>query len=494
MFRRINLTAVFLISAALSMGCGGGGGAAGSGAATNVVATAQLATQNAPALVDGAATIDLVKTWNQWVQSGYRRDGTLNIYWQKDWGNMAMNTSIATRDLSNQRTTLTVTHALHGAHTGDQVTWSNLSSSTLHGLPKTAFEKTHTVTYLDDNSYTITVAGVATGLTPANFTVKPVFKYQECTGTQRVLQGPGAATTPGTFFNGFEALKSLSTNSSQLNNCSPAQSSLTSEKYFKSVATGLMTYLGEEIDNGPSTLVDTFVLPTGLFKSGDQGSVGSMVTYTNRSRAQIDSRTQLSYRVLKHTTSSVFLTLISEIKEDSGLLRATQTDLYGVNPATTGNDYVLMRSTVVYNNARKTEVVIDYSANFTEINPPRQGGAGALNAAAVADQPWTWFAIDVTPYLFGGEMQIVVQLGGGNMDANIELTASPPDTPIGPPVGTLSPRVQAMGVTPGSKTTLTYKLTNNLNGTYYLGVQGANAKTPDASNTFLFDAWIKDTP
>lgn len=479
---------VLLFGLASLVACGGGAAGAGSGSTSST--TLGDTASNSTSLVEGSDSIDFVKTWNQWVSLGYKRNGNLRIYWSKDWGVIPLASEIVSVDTAKAQSLVRINHTQHGAQTGDHVSLSGLANP-IHGAEKTWFETEHRVTYVDDDHYLIAIPKLLTVGDIASFSAKMTFKYLECVGTQLLEQGPARTEEPPIMFKGIEASRSMSISTTNLQSCSPEQSSFTTYKYFDHNNTALKVPLGQDISGGVYSVVDTFALPKSALKSGDKGLIGSLTNYGDRTRQQLEGTTQMSYEVQPHTAQSVFLLLRSETIDSSGFMRAITNDLYGKSPSGSGSDYSLIRSTVSYNNARKTEVVIDYTANLTKLEPTTQSGSGTLNGVKPGTQKWRFFAIDVEPFKFGGNLKVEINLGAGQSGASYDLfvTSSPPVAADGRPLGSLA---YAYDVAPGSKTTLTYSFSDNRIKTYFLGIQGSWSSPTTATNTYSFKAEVKE--
>lgn len=481
---------VFFLSLISLVACGGGGAGPGAGSSNGNLVDLANSASDPNSLPQGSDSLNLVETWNQWVTLGYRRDGHLRIYWTKDWGVIPLSSERVSIDPDNGRTNLRITHPQHGAKTGDRVTLSNLSK-TLHGGEKTWFETSHRITVLDEDHYLLTIPNVLPTGGQTSFTAKALVKYLECVGTQQLQQGPARTENPTITFRGQEASRALSIATTQLQSCSPAESSFTTHKYFDPYDFGLKAFLGQAIEGGLYTAVDSFSLPNSAVQSGDKGTISTATNYLDRTRRQVDSTTRTSYEIQRHTAQSVFLELKSETLENNGFLRSTTRDLYGKVPSSSGSDYSLLRSTVSYNNARKTEVVIDYTANLTQLEPSYQSGSGTLNGVPFGTQQWRFFAIDVEPFKFGGSIEVEITLGSGTSGASYDLfdTSTPSLTAEGRPLGSLA---NAYDVSPGSKTTLTYNFSNSRIKTYFLGVEGNWGSPSSATNTYSFEVWVRE--
>lgn len=481
----------FLLPLFSLMACGGGGtgtGAASSG--KNLVDLANLASDTNNLAKGSDNSINLVNTWNQWATLGYKRDGNLRIYWTKDWGVIPLTSELLSVDTANGRTNLRVTHIQHGAQTGDRVFLSNLSKP-LHGGDKTWFETSHIITYLDADHYLLTIPTVLTLSEQTAFSARTSFKYLECVGTQLLEQGPARTLTPPITFRGIKASSAVNFTTTKLQSCSPAESSFTTYKYFNAENSSFKALLGQDIDGGIFSVLDSFTLPNMAVQSGSKGTIGFSTNYSDRSRSQIDSTTRMTYEVQRHTAQSVFWELKSETFDNNGFLRSTTRDLYGKVPSSSGSDYSLLRSTVSYNNVRKTEVVVDYTANLTELEPSYQSGSGTLTGVKPGTQQWRFFAIDVEPFKFGGSIKVEINLGSGLSGASYDLfgTSTPSTTADGRPLGSLA---NAYDVPPGSKTTLTYNFSNNKTPSYFLGIQGNWYSPSSATNTYSFEVWVTE--
>ncbi len=487
MFMRKTFFPIFWVLSLIS--CGGGTGGTGPAPVSDSTILTSSA-QNQASLVEGSDTINMPKTWNQWVTSGYKKNGTLHIYWYKDWGTVSLKSELLSTDTVNAQTTLLINHPQHGARNGDSVTLSNVSS-TPHGLAKSWIQSTHTITYKDDNAYLITIPTLVAGTDQASFTAELVFKYLECVGTQLLEQGPARTEEPALMFRGIKASRAMSITTTKLQSCSPTESSYTTYKYFSDTNSTLKGLLGQDVTDGIFSVVSSFNLPPDNVKSGDKGVIGSLTNYSDRTLQKIDGTTRLSYEILRQTAQSVLLVLKSEALESNGFTRLVTNDLYGKSLSATGSDYNLLRSTISYNNARKTEVVIDYIANLTQIEPSYQSGSGSLQGGTPGTQQWRFFPIDVSAFKFGGTLEIEISLGSGQSAASYDLfvTSSPPVTAEGRPIGSL---VNAYDVAPGSKTTLKYNFSNNKIKYYFLGVQGNLGSPSSATNTYSFESWVKE--
>lgn len=483
---RFSIFYFFLFALSSLVACGGGATGAGQGPSSNTLSLDSTA--NANSLVAGGDTIDLIKTWNQWASLGYKRDANLRIYWTKDWGVLQLVSEIVSVDLVNGHSNLRIQHAQHGAQKGDQVILSNLSES-IHGENKSSFETTHRITYLDDDHYQIVIPNLLTEGDRASFSAKIGFRYLECTGTQLLEQGPARTLTPPTYFNGVEARRAMSIATTKLQYCSPNESSFSTYKYFQNNIAGIQAPLGQEIIGGTFSQVDSFELPNHELRSGDKGDIGLMTHFRDRKRLEVEGTTRISYEIQRHTAQSVFLVLKSEHIESGGFVRSITKDYYGKSPTGSESDYSLMRSIVSYNNARKNEVVLDYTENITQLVPSYQSGSGSLNGVTPGTQKWRFFAIDVEPFKFGGTIRVEISLGSGQSGASYDLfdTSTPFITADGRPLGSLA---NAYDFPPGTKSTLTYNFSNNKTKTYFLGIQGNWGSPSSATNTYTFETWI----
>lgn len=480
---------VFLLGLASLVACGGGTTGSGQGPANNSLEDLDA---NPDSLAEGGDRLDFIKTWNQWATSGYKRDAQVRVYESKDWGVLALASEMVSVDTATGQSTLKITHAQHGAQTGDQVFLSKLSQP-IHGEAKSWFETAHRITSVDDDHYLIVIPTSLKVGERALFNAKTVYKYLTCVGTQRLEQGPARTETPPVFFKGVEASRAISIATTRLQSCSPNESSFTTYKYFDSnnINNVVKAPLGQDIIGGTFSVVDSFTLPNSDLKSGDKGVIGLMTNFSDRTRQLREGTTRISYEVQRHTAQSVFLVIKSESIDISGFVRSITNDVYGKNPSGSESDYSLMRSTVSYNNARKTEVVMDYTANLTQLEPSYRSGSGSLVGGTPGTQQWKFFAIDVAPFKLGGTIKIEISLGPGPSGASYDLfgTSSPSVTADGRPLGSLA---NAYDVTPGTKTTLTYNFSSNKIKTYFLGIQGNWGSPSTTTNTYSFEAWVTE--
>ena len=330
--------------------------------------------------------------------------------------------------------------------------------------------------------------------------------HLECKGRQTYEQGParvetiwnpqGVSSVTPLLFNRQPASRALSITTTTLDACAPRESIFTAYKYFKYLKpgdSGLRGLLGQDIWDGTYSVVDSFSFPSGASPAAVEGQVGEIVNYSNATRSQLQSTTRMSFALQRNPDATTFLLLRSDTSEN-GIVRVSNTDLFGQTTALTANggaDYTLLRSTVNYNNVRKTEVIIDYTAGSTELKPSSSSGAGALSGAGGKNARWQFYPVDVALFRFGGTLEVDLTLGGGPSAASYGLFPSA-NASVDSQGRTLGAVVAADNAAPGSTTKLKYTFTDPRVKTYYVGVQGSWKSPTTASNTYSFQASVKE--
>jgi hypothetical protein len=238
---------------------------------------------------------------------------------------------------------------------------TGLSKDTVD-IPFTYLNTTFEITGKDANAYYITVPYATAKRDTVLVNANLYYKLNECKGVQTVVQSPAVATTPPTFFDGFEARVAKYTVQNSVSGCSPPERSFTTYKYFaisnpKYGATLNYPFIGQRVEGGDFYSLDkTFDLPSGNVQSGQSGSIGTMKIYQSSNKMVWLGTAYLTYQILSHTANSVFIVITTTTYNDVNNLLSTMTEVYGKD---TGTDYKLIRTTVKYNNPRRNEVVIE---------------------------------------------------------------------------------------------------------------------------------------
>ena len=357
---------VFLSMLALAS-CGGGASSGKTGPEGNanllIALDASLAVSPAIQLPEGTDTISMASFWEQQVNNGFSRVGFLKGYAYQDFQNLNLVASANGNTSDGKSTVLLITHPDHNAQTGDIVKLTGVSKD-LFGIPFAYLNGTFEITRRDANAYLNTVPYASSRRETSLMSANLYYKLKECEGVQTVTQTPAVATTPATFFDGFEARVAKQTVENSLTNCSPALRNFTTYKYYaitnpKFGATLLYPFIGQRVDGGDFASLDkTFDLPAGPVKSGQKGSIGTMKFYTTSNNTVLVGTALLSYEILKYTTNAVFISMLTLTYNDNNSLVSTMTEVYARDPAG-DKDYKLIRTTVKYNNPRRNELVIE---------------------------------------------------------------------------------------------------------------------------------------
>jgi hypothetical protein len=137
--------------------------------------------------------------WNWITVSGYNLMGlgtNLKFYIQNSAGGsfyditpLASTATVASNAFTtvNSSTTVTVNDTAHGATNGDFVTISGVGGA-INGIPASALNKEFRLTYVDSNTYTITVSSPATS---SGTTGSATFAYQIPTGAETYVTQTG---------------------------------------------------------------------------------------------------------------------------------------------------------------------------------------------------------------------------------------------------------------------------------------------------------------
>ena len=473
--------------------CGGGSSSSGSAAEMGAVIDGSGAP---PAqTTESADIVNLAQLWDDQIRNGFQRAGDITTYWSKTFSNQSLAIEFVGLNADNTATLLRITHPGHGAKVGDGVSLSGIGQA-LKDLPKDRINQRFTILASTENTYLIAVPQVSSGTGSVSVSAQVSYRYQECTGRQEVRQDPATWLNPPPRVNNTLALRATHVADTVLKDCSPSSSRFTTYKYFADLGpqvNGVMQYplLGQEVVNGDySTVEGTFNLPSGDLRSGQSGTLATLQSFTDRTRNIKNGRTQLAYRVLPHTSSSVFLELVATTYDSNQRESVRVTDYYGKDPAAADGRYGLIGSHVVYNNLRRNEVVLNYTRSGIEKEPARYSGQGNIQGTPPGTQNWQFFPIDVTDFPAGGEITIIIRLGQGASSASYDLfdNNTPALTADGRPRDSLA---NAYDVPPGSVTTLRYRFPAGGTRIYYLGIEGNwFSKTTDV-NTFTYDVWVQ---
>jgi hypothetical protein len=126
-----------------------------------------------------------------------------------------------------------------------------------------------------------------------------------CSGTVSVVSGP--ATTAATF-EGTPALSSTSVVTMTFSNCTPASTTATTMAYFNS------NYLplASSASNGSySVYSQPLNIPTSI-TVGSSGVIGTLLHYTDSSKATPDGRTDISFVIEANTANTAIINKISK--------------------------------------------------------------------------------------------------------------------------------------------------------------------------------------
>jgi len=345
--------------------CGGGATSGETGATGNTkilsAIDASISTENQTTLTEGKDSISLGSFWEKQVINGFTRVGKLKGYAYVDYRNLEIKAATVSNTPDGKGTVLLVTHPDHNAQTGDQVTLTGLSKDQ-GGIPFVYFNSTFEITGRDANAYYISVPYATNKRDSFALNVNLYYKIKECEGVQTVVQTPALATSPATFFDGFEARVAKHTVENTLYGCSPPAKSFTTYKYFaisnpKYGATLNYPFIGQRVDGGDFYSLDkTFDLPLSNVQSGQSGNIGIMSIYQSSNKTVWLGTAYLTYQIRSHTANSVFIEMTTTTYNDINNLISTMTEVYGKDG---GTDYKLIRTTVKYNNPRRNEVVIE---------------------------------------------------------------------------------------------------------------------------------------
>ena len=314
-------------------------------------------------LPEGSDAISMASFWEKQTLTGFSKVGFLKGYAYQDFPNLTITASATGNTSDGKSTVFLITHPEHNAQTGDIVTVTGLSKD-LFGIPFKYLNSTFEISRRDANAYFVTIPYLSKSRETFSFNANLYYKLKECEGVQTVKQTPAVTTSPATFFDGLEARVATNTVENSVTNCSPTLRSFTTYKYFainnpKYGASLRYPFIGQKVDGGDfATLDKTFDLPTSAVQSGDKGSIGVMKFYKSSAKTVFLGSSLLSFEILKYTTNSVFISILTVTYNDNNSLVSTMTEVYGRDP-TVDKDYKLIRTTVKYNNPRRNEVVIE---------------------------------------------------------------------------------------------------------------------------------------
>lgn len=342
--------------ALLVSACGGGGAASGGG----VPSSADLQNLSDKInLTDGSSAdnLSLKALFVEQAKNGFSKSAPASVYWTRK---VTLSSPFSTRVENNANgvTKVTVQDPGHGAHTGDTVTISNTTAA-VNGLPAENLNNTFTITYISVDSYSITVPGSATG-NGAALAASAVLTYRllECSGPysyeQTPVKFPDSEKELAVMFERQSVGYAVFTVTSELNGCSPGSAKVVTTRYFDHD----YKWLGEYVTDQDYSVVDgELALPDTALKSGDSGFLGTVRTYTSKTRQTYMGKADLSYEVRPDTGSSVFILVTQKLYDAYDQLRLRETTVYG-RSSDASKGYLLLRIEVLYNNSRQTEIVI----------------------------------------------------------------------------------------------------------------------------------------
>jgi hypothetical protein len=163
---------------------------------------------------------------------------------------------------------------------------------------------------------------------------------------------------------GYEVRVAKYTVENSFTGCSPPAAIFTTYKDFavNNPRPGFVLkypLLGQRLVGGDFGSTDkTFDLPSTPLKSGDKGTIAAMKFYKSSNKVFATGSASLTYEILKHTSSSVFIVISTDSYNDNNNLLSKITEVYGRDPLL-DKEYKLIRTTVKYNNPRKNEVIIE---------------------------------------------------------------------------------------------------------------------------------------
>ena len=348
--------------------CGGNASSGPKGSAENIsileVLNSSTSTTTSPiSLPSGTDSISMASFWEKQVLNGFTKTGVLRAYAYQDFKRLTL-LSLPTANADNGKSTLfLITHPDHQAKSGDIVTISGVTQDSLD-VPFSFLNKAFEVIGRDVNSYYIKVPFATSRREVFLLNANLSYKYEECVGTQTVVQTPALTTDPITYLDGYEVRVAKYTVENSFNGCSPTTTSFTSFKYFAVTNPrpgNILKYplLGQRVVGGDfGSLEKTFDLPSVPLKSGDKGTIGTMQFYKASNKVFLTGSAILTYEILKYTTNAVFIAISTEAYNDNYTLVSKITEVYGRDPLV-DKEYKLIRTTVKYNNPRRNEVIIE---------------------------------------------------------------------------------------------------------------------------------------
>ena len=348
--------------------CGGNASSGPKGSAENIsileVLNSSTSTTTPPiSLPSGTDSISMASFWEKQVLNGFTKTGVLRAYAYQDFKRLTL-LSLPTANADNGKSTLfLITHPDHQAKSGDIVTISGVTQDSLD-VPFSFLNNAFEVIGRDVNSYYIKVPYATSKREVFLLNANLSYKYQECVGTQTVVQTPALTTDPITYLDGYEVRVAKYTVENSFNGCSPTTTSFTSFKYFAVTNPrpgNILKYplLGQRVVGGDfGSLEKTFDLPSVPLKSGDKGTIGTMQFYKASNKVFLTGSAILTYEILKYTTNAVFIAISTEAYNDNYTLVSKITEVYGRDPLV-DKEYKLIRTTVKYNNPRRNEVIIE---------------------------------------------------------------------------------------------------------------------------------------
>jgi len=360
------LTLLCTLSVGLAS-CGGNASSGPTGLAANVnlleVLNSSTSATVPTTLPAGTDSISMASFWEKQVLNGFTKTGVLRGYAYQDFKRLTLLT-LPTANADNGKSTLfLITHPDHQSQSGDVVTISGVTQDALD-VPFFMLNGVFEIIGRDANSYYIKVPFATSKREVFLLNGNLSYKYQECVGTQTVVQTPALTTDPTTYLDGYEVRVAKYTVDNLFTFCSPPTASFVTYKYF-AVTNPRPGYvlkyplLGQRVVGGDfGSLEKTFDLPSTPLKSGDTGTIGTMKFYKSSNKVFLTGSATLTYEILKYTTNSVFIAISTDTYNDNYNLVSKMTEIYGRDPLV-DKEYKLIRTTVKYNNPRRNEVIIE---------------------------------------------------------------------------------------------------------------------------------------
>ena len=198
------------------------------------------------------------------------------------------------------------------------------------------------------------------------------YKYKECSGSQSINQT--AIELFSTLSDGSSLYRTITEVNTRLNNCSPPVSKFLTDKFYKKTScincSADYQLVKQEIIGGLySEPESSFKLPTEPVKIGTSAVIGELKNYTTFNKVDYQGKSLISYETSFDGCCSTMIVVKSKTYDSGNALTVEVKDYYSKITSQIGVPFSLIRTVASYNNLKRNEMVIEYSADKKTESP-----------------------------------------------------------------------------------------------------------------------------